>query len=292
MLEDRLHLTGRLYAPNPGLWRIHMLKKSLPILLNVIVLFVLISALPASANLLVNGNFEAPVIDPTSHCGAYAYCHGFHSDPTYPPSDSNIGGWTVIGNSDIMGCLSPQGCQPNGAPAPVMVMTNLYTEPFGATNNTLFFHVENGNQAIDLTGEGNQNGPGIQDGIKQRITTVVGGVYDLNFYLGHEDSSAPGYTTGDSTIQLYIDGVLAGTFSSGDNTPDDVSWKYFDYQFTASGKTTTIAFINDTAIGNNYAGLDNVNMTALSIPPGVPEPASLLLLATGLAALGLSRVRK
>jgi len=166
-------------------------------------------------------------------------------------------------------------------------MTNQYTEPFGQTSNTLFFHVEDGNQAVDLTGEGNQNGPGIMDGIKQTVATSPGGRYDLSFFLGHQDHTADGYTVGDATIQLFINGNLAATFSNGLNTPADITWELFNYDFTASGSSTTVAFINATDAGNNYAGLDNVSLNA-----SVPEPASFVLLAAGLAGLLTRRLRK
>src|SRR3982751_271896 len=98
------------------------MKKTLLTLSFLVFLAIIAAAIPASANLLANGSFETPVVDPTSQCGPFANCHGFHSENGYPVSDSNIGGWSVIGRSDVT-CVGSV-CTPNGAPAPVMLMTN------------------------------------------------------------------------------------------------------------------------------------------------------------------------
>ena len=53
--------------------------------------------------------------------------------------------------------------------------------------------------------------------------------------------------------------------------------------FVAMGSTTTLSFVG--ASGVDYIGLDNVNVAVSA----VPEPASVMLMLSGLAALGLSR---
>jgi hypothetical protein len=250
----------------------------------IAVLLCIVAVSPASANnLLLNGGFETPVVSSTSQCGTYFNCEGFHSYPAYPNSD--IGGWTVIGNSDIDCSGGP--CVPNGAPAPVMLLNNSYTEPFGTTSSTLHFTSHGGHQAIDLTGEGNQNSkPGIQDGIKQTVNTVKGQTYDLNFWLGHQDGTAPGYTAGDASIDLFLNGLYVTTFTNGMNKAGDINWAAESFDFVATGNSTTVAFINSTSLGNNYAGLDDVSLSS------VPEPASLLLVGAGLCGFMTRRLRK
>ena len=230
----------------------------------------LATAPAARANLLVNGSFEDPIVPGTSACGPYFNCQGFNVGDDIPAS----GGWHVVG----------KGGAP-GAPV-VMLLGSNYTEPDNGNNATLHFFPVHGNQAIDLTGEGNQ---GLTNGIKQSVTTIAGNLYELSFFVGHQYDQAPGYA-GPSSVVLYINGILIETLTNPNNTPENVNWLQFVYDFAAPTNFTTIAFLNGTDIGNNYAGLDNVVFTPLNII--VPEPGTLPLMLGGLAALSVLRRRK
>jgi hypothetical protein len=227
-----------------------------------------VSALPASANLIADGSFENPLVPAGSMCGAYgpAQC--------YFPGD-DIGNWTVIGKS-------------GNNFATVMLMTNSYTETVGGLPGgaPLYFNVQDGNQAIDLTGEGNQNtAPGVDDGVKQSVNLAAGN-YQLSFWVGRQDTTAPGYlgssTTDPASVALFLgsngaNATQVATFDNFTGGADNVNWEEFTYDFTADGYTT-IAFLNNTAIGNNYAGLDNVVLSK------IPEPSSAILVFSGLGA--------
>lgn len=258
-----------------------------PLLLLIIALF----TFPAFAsNLLADGSFETPAVPNGSTCGTFGPAQCFF------PGDS-IGAWQVIGKS---------GSQF----ASTMLMTNAYQETIGSTSDPLFFHVADGSQAIDLTGDGNQNTmPGINDGVKQ-VVDLNPGSYSLSFWVGHQESTAPGYTGGPALVDLYLgfgasSATLANEFSNGADNPsgNDVDWQQFTWNFVVpqscgSGCMTNIAFLNNTFAGdatnpngNNYAGLDNVVLTQTSTSPTqAPEPGSLLLLGSGLLGLaGLKR---
>jgi hypothetical protein len=243
----------------------------------VAMLWIGLSALPASAdtvNLLVNGSFENPAFPGASNCGPYSNCLGFHNGVA---GQDNIAGWQLIGK----GGVDLDGNPIPGAPATILLLNSNYVEPDLASGLTLNFHPQDGFQSVDLTGEGNQ---GTTNGIKQSVATTPGSTYDLRFWLGHQYSSAPGYTLGPGSLALYIDGTLVGTYDNSLNTFEDVTWTPFSYSFTAVSSSTVIAFLNNTPEGNNYAGLDNVSLTA------VPEPSSLILLGAGVSLLA-ARVR-
>jgi hypothetical protein len=228
----------------------------------------LATASAASANLLVNGSFEEPTVPGSSSCGPYSNCLGFNVG-------DNIAGWTVVGKG--------------GAPGVPVVMSlgSNYTEPDNSGNNaTLHFYPVHGAQSLDLTGEGNQ---GLTNGIKQSVTTIAGDLYELSFFVGNQYDQAPGYA-GASSIVLYIDGIAVETLTNPDNTAENVNWMQFVYDFTALTNVTTIAFLNGTGVGNNYAGLDNVVFAPLNIT--VPEPGTLALFLGGLGALSVLRRRK
>ncbi len=234
-----------------------------------------IAATPAAAdNILINGSFETPIVPPDSHCGPFADCIGFRNGV-----GDSIGGWLVIGTSG----LDSGGNPIPGAPSPVMLLGYNYVEPNEATGAVLNFHPQDGLQSVDLTGEGNQ---GPTNGIKQSVATVPGSVYDLSFWVGHQYSQAPGYLNGPGIVALYIDGQFFGDFASTGDTVNDITWQQFNFAFTAATDSTVIAFLNDTPIGNNLAGLDDVSLTA------VPEPASVFLVSSGLLALLRARRKK
>jgi hypothetical protein len=72
-----------------------------------------------------------------------------------------------------------------------------------------------------------------------------------------------------------------------------VNWKEFSYLFTATSLSTSISFLNGTAlntktnnIGSNYAGLDDVSF----VP--VPEQSTLVTVALVGLSLGVTRVAR
>lgn len=236
-----------------------------------VLLTAFLSAAPLRAgNLISNGSFEDPVVNPGSQCGPFTDCFGYHNAT---PGNDFIGEWLLLPNPPT-----------SSGWAAVMVTGYNYQETNNATGAPLYFHPIDGLQALDLTGEGNQ---GDWNGIKQTVDTTPGMLYDLTFYLGHQYSGAPGYDNGPAALNLYIDGNWAGLFTNDHDKLNDISWQYFSYDFTASGDQTTIAFQNANAFGNNYSGLDGVALNS------VPEPGTLVLLGTGfLGLIGAMRSRK
>jgi hypothetical protein len=159
--------------------------------------------------------------------------------------------------------------------AVVMQLGNGYTE------NGLLFDAQDGTQSLDLTGEGNQGA----NGVKQSVSTVIGRQYQLSFYIGRQDPLAPGYEIGPSAIDFVLNQDAPITYTDTDIFSNDIAWHQIVFGFTATTDFTTFAFLNATGVGNNFAGLDNVDLEA------IPEPATLGLLGLGLTGVFLLRRR-
>jgi hypothetical protein len=169
-------------------------------------------------------------------------------------------GWSVVG------------------PGSLAIVSGSFTQ-FGFS-----FPAQDGVQWLDLTGISSNQPIGVQ----QVVATAPGTVYDLSFWVGNViDFVRPSPT---STVNLFIDGTLAlaATNSGGGTT---LAWQEFTRSFTATGATTTLRFVNGDPSTDENNGLENIVLTARdgAIPPSVPEPATLVLMATGLAGLAAAR---
>jgi len=140
--------------------------------------------------------------------------------------------------------------------------------------------------AVDLTGQANNKPYG---GIEQTITTTPGDTYELTFDLGassqwNGSGLSAAALTASATGSALDASQLFTLVPTGDN-----QWQSESLLFTADSSSTTIEFLADSDYTSAYTGLDNVSVTPLS---GTPEPISLLLFGSGLAVLGITRLRK
>jgi hypothetical protein len=134
--------------------------------------------------------------------------------------------------------------------------------------------------------------------ISQTFATTPGVTYDFSFAYGIMDF------VGGKSQQLQAEiisnfggahDLLNQTVTSpasvppGDAVNADVNYQLFSFQFTADDTSTTLLF---TDLPSNDTGSVDGKLDTASIDPTVPEPGSLLLLATGFVPLLLRLKRR
>jgi PEP-CTERM motif len=200
---------------------------------------------PASAGVLLADGFESPVVTP----GAF---QNFNTGTTFGP-------WTVVG---------PQ----------VSIVSTTFTQ------NGFSFVAQQGNQWLDLTGDG-ANSPA--DGVRTTLATTIGQAYNLSFYVGNIVNPGGIFGTS-STVDVLVNGtmVLAATNTSGTGSTSQV-WQQFSLAGIATTNSTTFAFLNGDPSGDNSNGLDNI-----VISTAVPEPSTWAMMILGFFGIGFMAYRR
>lgn len=126
-----------------------------------------------------------------------------------------------------------------------------------------------GNQYLDLVG---QAGGG---SISQTFATVVGQVYNLNFWYSHNLFSG----LGSASARLSA-GSLSDSITHTGGTNANLAWQQYSNEFTAASTSTTLTFVNTIGGQNEGVLLDAVSVMA------VPEPATWAMLILGFGLVG------
>jgi hypothetical protein len=148
-----------------------------------------------------------------------------------------------------------ESCTTFGDPPPGWTSSSSNAFCSEAPNHTGSSDVQFGNTAATLS---------------QTLTTIAGDNYDFSFWLAGEPASPSFFTASFGSDEVF-DLVSPAAFG----------YTLEDFTVTASGTSTTIQFDGESN-GGAWV-LDDVSVTDLG--PSAPEPASLVLMGTGLLGI-------
>jgi hypothetical protein len=218
----------------------------------------LVSGGAAAANLVSNGDFD-------NIGSVWVNNTGLGSDDLQTRGATNIPDWTNV---------------PGAVNEFWVAATNGYSLSAAPGNGSQYF--------VDLTGQANNKPYG---GLEQVIATTAGAKYTLTFDLG---ASTEWNTSGLGAAAVTAS--AAGASQLFTLSPSGLNqWASETLSFTATGSSTTIEFLANSAYTSRYVGLDNVSVQQVpssSVPEIDPASAAsgLTLLLGGLAILCGRRV--
>jgi hypothetical protein len=130
----------------------------------------------------------------------------------------------------------------------------------------------------------------IDGAISQAFDTTAGTQYEVRFDLA-------GNLVGPPTIKtVRVAGANDSadfTFNTTGHTLANMGYETHTFLFGAVGPTTTLAFTSLTGGTGGFGPvIDNVRVAPVSPAIAAPEPASLILLCSGLLGLAWARHRK
>ncbi len=230
-------------------------------------------ATAAHANLVTNGDFSTASYSTNTQFGS-ASGNGF-------AATQGVNGWTGNNGYDIWFS--------SAAAATTVNTTGQYTYTGNEKLWAATASPSSGGAFIGLDGDQTS---GVQGGISQKISGLTAGTkYQLDFnWGGSQMRSRTGATT--DQLQVSLGGQTFSTAALSDTTGTFTGWMHQTFTFTAASTSAVLSFLsNGTPTGlPPMALLDDVQLNA--VPTNVPEPATLGLLAAGLAGIGLIRSRR
>jgi hypothetical protein len=130
---------------------------------------------------------------------------------------------------------------------------------------------------VDMEGSGNGS-----------LTTstayaLAPGVVTMSFDLAGDQRGRSGNAVTVSLVSIYHETLFSESFALA----SDADFTHFTRSITlAAGESAHLSFLSTGPSDSMGMLLDNVVLSAGGVPPPVPEPASALLMAAGLAGMG------
>jgi hypothetical protein len=212
---------------------------------------------PVQATSIVNGSFDTFVQSGGTLDADFGGWIRYFGPPNNT-TNTEITGWTIGGQNGVI---------PNN----VDLVHNFTYPSFTDTA---------GSNSLDLEGAVGASGV-----IFQSFATTAGDTYTLSFEYANNPMPGP---TSSGTMDVLVTG--AGTLLNQNVTHTgslltNMNYSLFSQDFVANSTTTTLQFEALTHSGFGIA-LDAVSVNLAGTPSPVPEPASIMLLGSGLIMVG------
>jgi len=219
--------------------------------LGLATLIVVLVGVTNAGVIVQDAGFESPQVGPGGYLTGYQV---FTVGQTFGTGNE----WTVVGSTSA-----------NVAIYPNTMTAGYWTSPVP-------LNVEEGSQALDLTGDTDNGAP---TGVQQTFATLPNAHYLLTFWEGQRANQT-------ASLVVNLNGSYFQTATG--NLPFDgmvTVWQPFSFDFIATGTTTTLTFLNNAA-GVALVGLDDITVDQ------APEPSMIVLLASGVGMLALAGKRR